>query len=111
MSSQNILNYYGSKLDVKVDVFKGFYQEIDKEDKIDLIIDTSEQYDVFLDKTDYIDLLIDYSENYDVQLDSTDELYYPKELKSIDFSTRFVILTMDGYTITTQNGEYIQYQY
>lgn len=83
MGSQNILNYYGSKLDIKVDVFKGFYQDIDKEDKIDLIIDTSEHYDVSLDKTDYIDLLIDNSENYDVQIDSTDEIYHPKELKSI----------------------------
>ena len=92
MSSQNILNYYGSKLDIKVDLL-------------------SEHYDVFLDKTDYIDLLIDYSENYDVQIDSTGEIYHPKELKSINFTTRFVILTMDGYTITTQNGESIQYQY
>ena len=111
MSGQNILNYYGSKLDVKVDVFKDFYQEIDKEDKIDLVIDTSEQYDVFLDESDYIDLIVDNSEYFDVQLDLSDNVYHLIERKPLDFGVLYVIKTMDGYTLTTQNGDYIQYQY
>lgn len=51
MSGQNILQFYGSKLDLK--------------------IDNSETYDFILDKHEFVDLTLDYSEEYDFQLDNT----------------------------------------
>lgn len=112
MSSQNILNYYGSKLDIKVSNSKGFYQVEDKINEIDLRIDVSEQYEVYLDKSDYLDLIVDYSEIYDVQLDVSDNVLLPIIPKSVDFpKTNYTIQTIDGYVLTTQYGEFIQYQY
>jgi hypothetical protein len=51
MSKQNILKFYGSKLDLK--------------------LDNSETYDFTLDKTGWIDIVLDFSEEYDFQLDNT----------------------------------------
>ena len=54
MVGQNILQYYGQKLDLK--------------------LDSSESYDFILDKTGTIDLVLDYSEFYDFQLDNSTDL-------------------------------------
>ena len=51
MAGQNILRFYGSKLDLKVDF--------------------SETYDFTIDTSGWVDLVLDYSEEYDFQLDST----------------------------------------
>ena len=42
--------------------------------KLDLKLDTSELYDFVLDKTGTIDLVLDYSEFYDFQLDNSTDL-------------------------------------
>ena len=70
MSGQNILNYYGSKLDVKVD--------------------KSKYYDYEREKTEKYDLVLDYSEIYDFQLDpimDDFEIYNPKSPKFTTNST------------------------
>lgn len=60
MIGQNILQYYGQKLDLK--------------------LDSSELYDFVLDSSEFIDLVLDYSELYDFQLDnSTDLIDYTQE--------------------------------
>jgi len=51
MGGQNILKFYGSKLDLK--------------------LDNSENYDFIIDTSEWIDLVLDYSEEYDIQLDYT----------------------------------------
>jgi phenolic acid decarboxylase len=49
MSNQNILNYYGSKLDIRVD--KSMFYDYEEENgyKFDLILDNSETFDFQLD--------------------------------------------------------------
>ena len=54
MAGQNILQFYGSKLDLKVDF--------------------SETYDFTIDTSEWVDLVLDYSEEYDFQLDNTTDL-------------------------------------
>lgn len=54
MAGQNILNFYGSKLDLNLDF--------------------SENYDFIVDTTGWVDLVLDYSEEYDFQLDNTMDL-------------------------------------
>ena len=91
MGGQNILKFYGSKLDVKVENYKLFYQDKDKEDSIDITIDTSEIYDFTIDKSDFVDVVVDYSDVFDVQLDySYDDI--------MDFLS--LIPTIDGFTIS-----------
>lgn len=68
MSNQNILNFYGSKLDISIDNSSFFDLKIEETEKYDLIIDNSETYDFYLDKTDWVDIVIDYSEIFDFQL-------------------------------------------
>ena len=63
MVGQNILQFYGQKLDLK--------------------LDSSELYDFTLDKTGWIDLVLDYSELYDFQLDnSTDLIDYTQNIEN-----------------------------
>ena len=58
MTGQNILNYYGQKLDLEIDF--------------------SEIYDFTLDSSVSVDLVLDFSETYDVQIDySYDKNDYP----------------------------------
>ena len=54
MAGQNILNFYGSKLDLRLDF--------------------SENYDFIIDTSSWIDLVLDYSEEFDFQLDNTTDL-------------------------------------
>lgn len=96
MTRQNILKYYGSKLDLK--------------------IDNSETYDFILDKTGWIDLVLDFSEEYDFQLDNSREPLLPITYEStvdsnIEYGCDYTILTQDGFSILTQNEECIQYQH
>ena len=65
MVGQNILQFYGQKLDLK--------------------LDSSELYDFTLDNTGWVDLVLDYSELYDFQLDnSTDLIDYSQNTENIN---------------------------
>jgi hypothetical protein len=96
MTRQNILKYYGSKLDLK--------------------IDNSETYDFTLDKTGWIDIVLDFSEEYDFQLDNSREpslpiIYESTVGSSVEYGCDYTILTQDEFSILTQNEECIQYQH
>ena len=51
MAQQNILGFYGKKLDIKVDNSSIFDREQEKTEKYDLVIDYSTVYDYELDFT------------------------------------------------------------
>ena len=96
MTRQNILKYYGSKLDLK--------------------LDTSEIYDFIIDKTGWIDIVLDFSEEYDFQLDTSRDIglpifYNPTINSNVDYGCDYTILTQDEFSILTQNEECIQYQH
>lgn len=115
MSSQNILNYYGSKLDIKVDNSENYNHKQEENHKVDLIVDNSELYDFILDTSDYVDLIVDNSENYDVQLDNSLEIdipiIYEKIINVKPSICDYTVLTNDDFLISTQNGECIQYEH
>ena len=114
MLGQNILQFYGSKLDLKIDNSETFDFTLDKTEWIDLIIDNSEYVDFVLDKNEWVDLVLDYSEYYDFQLDNSRDygtpLIYNKTISS-EFGCDWTILTQDGFSILTQNEECIQYEH
>ena len=96
MTRQNILKYYGSKLDLKLDI--------------------SETYDFVLDNNEWVDLVLDFSEEYDFQLDNSREpllpiIYESTVNSNIEYGCDYTILTQDGFSILTQNEECIQYQH
>ena len=94
MAGQNILRFYGSKLDLKVDF--------------------SETYDFTIDTSGWVDLVLDYSEEYDFQLDSSpiyEEYVIPILYEISEFGCDYTILTQDEFSILTQNEECIQYQH
>jgi acyl carrier protein len=92
MNSQNILMYFGSKLDLK--------------------IDESELYDYKLDTSDFVDLMLDVSENFDFQLDNSNVGPIIFINPTINWLTDFnyAIVTENDYGLATQNSEYIIYQ-
>ncbi len=96
MTRQNILKYYGSKLDLKLDI--------------------SETYDFVVDNNEWVDLVLDFSEEYDFQLDNSREpllpiIYESTVNSNIEYGCDYTILTQDGFSILTQNEECIQYQH
>lgn len=96
MSRQNILKFYGSKLDLK--------------------LDTSETYDFIIDSTEWVDLVLDYSEEYDFQLDNTNDFGITSIESSVvnsnlEYDCQMTIMNQLGFTLNTQNGECIQYQH
>jgi hypothetical protein len=116
MANQNILGFYGFKLDLSIDNSELFDFTMDKSDNVDLIVDVSETFDFILDfsiDTD-IDLVIDNSECYDFELcyleDSPIIYVNPIINQSITYCDR-TIETQSELTILTQNGECIQFQF
>jgi hypothetical protein len=94
MGGQNILKFYGSKLNLKLDF--------------------SETYDFIIDTSEWVDLVLDYSEEYDIQLDYTpdfDDNIIKVLYEITEFGCDYTILTQDEFSILTQNEECIQYQY
>lgn len=114
MIGQNILKFYGSKLDIKLDNSETYDFIIDKTGNVDLILDYSETCDFIIDKTGNVDLILDCSEEYDFQLDySLDSETY--ELQSpiviiTEFGCNNTIITQNEFTLLTQNEECLQYQ-
>ena len=97
MSSQNILNYYGSKLDISVDKSSIFDREQEKTEKYDLVLD--------------------YSETYDYQLDPTNDFnMYPTDVQSvlvisINLETNdYYLMTVDGLILETIGYNQLQFQ-
>lgn len=91
MSNQNILNYYGSKLDIKVDKSSIFDREQETRHKIDLVLD--------------------YSETYDFQLDPNPDF----ELINPEFKSKYKLilslnLSTDDYYLTDNNGNILSTQ-
>ena len=119
MNSQNILNYYGSKLDMKLDFSEHFDFVLESGQNLDLKLDNSEFYDFYVDNTITTDLKLDYSEFYDFQLDNTNDLLFYKlpiiyttELISVDLTiNRNYILSQNNNIITSENGDVIQYEF
>ena len=119
MNTQNILNFYGSKLDMKLDFSEHFDFVLDKSQHLDLKLDNSEFYDFHMDDTVTTDLKLDYSEFYDFQLDnSTDLLFYKLPIiyttKLIDINltlNRNYILTENNYALTSEYGDVIQFEF
>jgi hypothetical protein len=119
MNSQNILNYYGSKLDMKLDFSEHFDFVLDKDQDLDLKIDNSEFFDFYLDVTITTDLRLDNSDFYDFQLDTSGDpifyklpIIYTTTLINSDLTlNRNYILSQDNNTITTENGDVIQFEF
>lgn len=117
MNTQNILNFYGSKLDMKLDFSEHFDFVLDKSHHLDLKLDNSEFYDFHMDDTITTDLKLDYSEFYDFQLDNSNDLMYYKlpiiyTTKLIDGKMEtFYILTEDVLIISSENGDLIEYEH
>ena len=97
MGHQNILSYYGSKLDISVDKSMFFDREIEKTEKYDLVIDYSETYDYQLDPIMDIDLYPS-----DIQ---------PVLVMSINLETNdFYLVTEDGLILETVGYNQLQFQ-
>ena len=68
MNSQNILHFYGSKLDISLDNSEFFDFQLMTDEFVDLILDNSEMYDfkldTLVDRRDFVDIILDYSEYY-----------------------------------------------
>jgi len=114
MGGQNILKFYGSKLNLKLDISETYDFVVDSNEWVDLILDFSELNDFMVDKTEWVDLVLDYSEEFDIQLDNTPDIddYVIEVLYEIkEFGCDYTILTQDEFSILTQNGECIQYQH
>ena len=100
MSSQNILNYYGSKLDIKVDKSKYFDHEQEKTEKFDLVLDYSEYYDF------QIDPVMDYEIPNPIQ-----PKVFGKIILSVNLETDdYYMLTEDGLILQTVGYNQIQFQ-
>jgi hypothetical protein len=97
MSSQNILNYYGSKLDISVDKSSFFDREQEKTEKYDLVLDNSETYDY------QIDPIVDYQ--LDIEL-PTNTLVLKINLVTDDY----YLMTVDGLILETVGYNQIQFQ-
>ncbi len=116
MVGQNILQYYGQKLDLKLDSSETYDFVLDSSSWVDLtlVLDYSETYDIVLDTTGWVDLVLDYSELYDFQLDNSIEIIeydIPILYSAKDFGCDYTILTQDEFSILTQNEECLQYQH
>lgn len=120
MNTQNILRFYGSKLDISLDSSEFYDFKLDTTEFVDLTLDISEFYDfkldTLVDRSDLVDLKLDFSEFYDFELVNA----YDYQTNYIDENTiiinvkidnNYYILSKDGFVLMTQNGEKIQFQY
>lgn len=100
MAHQNILRFYGKKLDIKVDYSSIFDREQEKTESFDLRIDNSETYDFELD----------YIPDYELVLPNIPVLH--KLTIGIDFKTDdYYILTEDGDIIMSAGFNKQQYDF
>jgi hypothetical protein len=100
MAHQNILRFYGKKLDIKVDYSSIFDREQEKTESYDLRIDNSETYDFELD----------YIPDYELVLPNIPVLH--KLTFGIDFKTDdYYILAADGGIIMSAGFNKLQYQF
>jgi hypothetical protein len=98
MAGQNILRFYGKKIDIKVDVSSVFDREQEKTEKYDLKIDNSEIYDYELD---YIP---------DYELFRPDIPVTHKMIFGINLSTDDYYLTdADGIILMTEGYNELQF--
>jgi hypothetical protein len=100
MGHQNILRFYGKKLDIKVDYSSVFDKEQEKTESYDLRIDNSETYDFELD---YIP---------DYELSSPNIPVLHKLTFGIDFVTDdYYVTAEDGSIIMSTDFNKLQYQF
>lgn len=114
MNTQNILGFYGYKLNLTIDSSELYDFKLVTDELCDLVLDNSEFYDFILEKPETIELKLDYSEFYDFELVDDSFIYVNPDLTSntiINEKLGTSILTQDGYSIITQNSERIEYQY
>ncbi len=116
MTRQNILKYYGSKFDLKLDISEIYDFVVDNNQWVDLVLDFSDLNDFVVDKTEWVDLVLDFSEEYDFQLDNSREpllpiIYESTVNSNVEYGCDWTILTQDGFSILTQNEECIQYEH
>ena len=100
MAHQNILRFYGKKLDIKVDYSSIFDREQEKTESYDLKIDNSETYDFELD----------YFPDYELELPNIPILH--KLTFGIDFVTDdYYMIEDDGTVLMTQGFNKLQFQF
>jgi hypothetical protein len=92
MAHQNILRFYGKKLDIKVDYSSIFDREQEKTESYDLRIDNSETYDYELD----------YIPDYELELPNVPVLH--KLVFGIDFVTDDYYILAEDYGIIMTAG-------
>jgi hypothetical protein len=118
MNSQNILKFYGSKLDIILDYSEFYDYIIDNKENVDLIVDNSELYDfelITIKDTPKIDIVLDYSELYDFEL--TNELdyqnaYIDENVSIINLKPdNYFIMTVDYKVLKTQDNVEIQFEF
>lgn len=98
MAQQNILRYYGKKLDVVVDKSSVFDREQEPTEKYDLVIDYSEIYDYELD------FMPDY-ELIRPDIPVTHKLIFSYNLSTDDY----YLLASDGTILTTEAYNQLQF--
>jgi len=98
MAQQNILRFYGKKLDIKIDYSSVFDREQEKTESYDVKIDYSEVYDYELD------FIPDY------ELIKPDIPVVHKMIFGYNLSTDDYYLTdVDGTVLTTQGYNQLQF--
>jgi hypothetical protein len=100
MAQQNILRFYGKKLDIKVDTSSIFDREQDNTESYDLKIDYSEVYDYELD---YIP---DY-ELFRPDIPVTHKIVFAINLETDDY----YFLSEDGTILTSEGLNQIQFNF
>ena len=120
MNTQNILRFYGSKLDISLDSSEFYDFKLDATEFVDLRLDVSEQYDFILDtlvdRMDIVDLKLDYSEYYDFELVNaydyqTNYINGDEMIINVKIDDNHYVLSRDGFVLVTQNNEKIQFQF
>jgi hypothetical protein len=120
MNTQNILRFYGSKLDISLDSSEFYDFKLDTNKLVDLTLDVSELYDfkldTLVDRMDIVDLKLDYSEYYDFELVNvydyqTNYVNGDEMIISVKVEDNYYILSKDGFVLMTENNEKIQFQF
>ena len=117
MNTQNILRYYGRKLEINTDFSQLIDYTLDNSNFIDLKLDNSEFIDYRLENSGYVDLKLDYSGYVDFELDFIDDrfmvpitVYNPIIDVEVSY-INYAIQSQDGVALLSQSGELIQFQY
>lgn len=106
MNTQNILKFYGSKLDVKLDMSEYYDFKLETDNYVDILIDNSEFYDFKLEIEHVPDIILDYSEYYDFELGNTLSDY---DLEAILIYAQNALLFEDASIVITEDGVTIIY--